>query len=166
MNSILSNDIEFSSYVDHFLEDDSISEEERNQLITAKIENEMQSVIKIEGMRWAIKKYEKDLELIDEEIEFQKSRKKAAENKIKFITDTIFYYMKSKGLKEIDTGLRVIKIVGCKKSVNIINEAKVPAEFIKIIPEHVEYDRNKMYPVLNNGDTDWGELVGGETLKY
>ena len=117
---------------------------------------------KIESCCKVIKELEADADKLKKEIDRLIAKKKVAENGVTRIKESIVAFLKATGKTKDQTELFKVSI-STSKSVEIIDESKIPAEYIK--PAKVEFDKAAMRKVLMaDGQIDGATLKEKEGL--
>ncbi len=117
---------------------------------------------KIESCCQVIKELEADADKFDKEIKRMNAKKKVAENGVTRIKKSIVAFLKATGKTKEQTELFKVSI-STSKSVEIVDESKIPAEYIK--PAKVEFDKAAMRKILMaEGKIDGATLKEKEGL--
>lgn len=117
---------------------------------------------KIESCCKVIKELEADADKLKKEIDRLNAKKKVAENGVTRIKESIVAFLKATGKTKEQTELFKVSI-STSKSVEIIDESKIPAEYIK--PAKVEFDKAAMRKILMaDGQIDGATLKEKEGL--
>ena len=117
---------------------------------------------KLESCCKVIKELEADADKLKKEIDRLSTKKKTAENGVQRIKDNMLSFLNAKGSKKEETELFKVS-VSVSKSVEIVDESKIPAEYIK--PAKVEFDKAAMRKVLMaNGQIDGATLKEKESV--
>jgi len=151
MNKILWNDIEFESYVNFIIEDEQTTDEEKNMLLKAKVENELTSNEKIDKMSWWIIARESRIDTLKDKKKQLDQWIKSEENKTDYIKKSIIQYMELKDIKQIETDSYKISLRNNPPSVEITDESYVPDIYKKTTVEIV-MDKQAIKEKLINGE--------------
>lgn len=98
---------------------------------------------------------EAEAEAIDTEIKRLSGRKKSLQDKACSITDYLRHHMAATGLKKIDTGLFTISLVPGRPMVEIISDAALPDQYIKV-------ERKPIKAEILKALKDGAEIPGAE----
>lgn len=111
---------------------------------------------KLESCCQVIKELEADADKFDKEIKRMTAKKKTAQNGIDRIKDNMLNFLNAIGSdKEETEHFKVSKRTS--QSVEIVDESKIPAEFIK--PAKVEFSKTEIGKVLKAGGTVEGATI-------
>ncbi|MGN0251993.1 MAG: siphovirus Gp157 family protein [Oliverpabstia sp.] len=128
------------------------------ELIDGEIEDKADNYAKV------IKNLEGESKTIEEEIERLNRKKKGIDNSIDSIKKNLERCMNVTGKRKFKTTLFSFGIQKNTPSVNVKDESKVPAQFWK--KQDPKLDRTSLKEFLKkNGNTDYAELVQGESLR-
>lgn len=119
---------------------------------------------KAEGYAKVIRSIEGDVDLLDSEIKRLQGKKKTLENNIDAMKRSLEQAMIITGKKKFKTALFGFNIQPNPKSLNILDESKVPPIFY--IPQAPKLDRKAALDYIKvHGSTEWGEAVQTETIR-
>ena len=128
------------------------------ELIDGEIEDKADNYAKV------IKNLEGESKTIEEEIERLNRKKKGIDNSIDSIKKNLERCMIVTGKRKFKTTLFSFGIQKNAPSVNVKDESKVPAQFWK--KQDPKLDRTSLKEFLKeNGNTEYAELVQGESLR-
>lgn len=128
------------------------------ELIDGEIEDKADNYAKV------IKNLEGESKTIEEEIERLGRKKKGIDNSIDSIKKNLERCMIVTGKRKFKTTFFSFGIQKNTPSVNVKDESKVPAQFWK--KQDPKLDRTSLKEFLKkNGNTDYAELVQGESLR-
>lgn len=138
---------------------------EEEILVGALTEVEGELGDKLSNITKLIKEMNTDILGIDTEIERLTSRKKRTKNSIERLEEYMFNCMKVAGLKKTSDGLNTWSIAKKPKSVKILNEDKIPEEFM-VHKVTTSVNKKALKAALENGEVIEGaEISQGETLR-
>lgn len=129
MNIVLQNDLDNTKFFNELLEDETLTDEQRNELIKAKVESELQAVPKVEAMGYYVFMADGELALLKERIKQLEWRAIRRKQSIEYIKNTITLYMKEKGIDKIEGTTFSFKLSKCPASVEITNESILPDKY-------------------------------------
>lgn len=135
------------------------------EMISATLEGvEMEIEQKADGYAKVIKALDGDAKAIAEEISRLTAKKRTIENNIESMKRSLEQAMIITGKKKFKTLLFGFNIQANPKSLNVIDDTKIPPEFM--IPQPAKLDRKAALDYIKlNGDQEWGEAVQTESLR-
>lgn len=118
---------------------------------------------KIENITYVIKNNEGDIDALAKEIKRLTDKRKALENKNKYLKDYMFDSMKIIGKDKVKAGTFDLRIQKNPRSVNIINADLINEEYFRV---KTEIDKSKIKKALEEGLVIEGaELIQTEGLR-
>lgn len=141
--------------------------EESGGELTPEIEealtlNQQNFAIKSEGYIESIARYEALSEAAAERIKQLQGYKRTADNIRTRLKERLAYGMQMMGYPSIDVGLHKVSL-RTTTSVNITDEARIPAEFIKV---ETKVDKKRIGDAIKSGELVTGaELITKQTIQ-
>ncbi|MFO3716092.1 siphovirus Gp157 family protein [Anaerococcus cruorum] len=118
---------------------------------------------KIENITYVIKNNEGDIDALAKEIKRLTDKRKALENKNKYLKDYMFDSMKIIGKDKVKAGTFDLRIQKNPRSVNIIDADLINEEYFRV---KTEIDKSKIKKALEEGlIIEGAELVQTEGLR-
>ncbi len=134
--------------------------EDTLQSIEGAIEEKATNIVKF------IRSMEFDVDAIKTEEKRLADRRRAVENRIQGIKDYIKAQMEKAGLDKIKTPILTIALQNNPPAVNIIEQDKIPASYITIVPEQYIPNKKAICDALKAGQSVPGcELTQGKSLR-
>lgn len=118
---------------------------------------------KVENIVYYIKDFESDAEALRTEEKRLAEKRRALDNKAKYLKEYIFNSMKVVGKDKVKAGTYDLRIQKNPKSVRILNESELLDEYFKY---KKEIDKTKIKEAIEEGiEVAGAELVQGEGLR-
>ena len=114
---------------------------------------------KLESYIHVQRQLEAEIVAFDAEIKRMQERKQSLENNVKRLKQACVGYMQATGQKKATAGLFSLSLRE-NKSCEIIDAAKIPAEYLRQIPATAEPDKKAMLAALKDG-----KQIDGVNLK-
>ena len=107
-----------------------------------------------------------DADIIKAEEQRLAARRKAIENRQKWLKDYLQYNMEAVGIDKFKTPTHTIALQNNPPALNIYDEGKIPASYMTIIPERWEVDKQAVKEDLKAGaEVPGAELTRGKSLR-
>lgn len=164
MNLVLQNDLENEKFFSELLADETLTEEQRNELVMARLDSLNSAVAKVENMALYISKVEADTEFLKARKKELDARIKAMENGTEWIRNSIINWMKLRGLNEVKGTTYSFKLAKCPASVDIVNESDVPEEFKRTTIETV-IEKTKIKEAFKAGNSVPGAVLIEDKMR-
>lgn len=103
---------------------------------------------------------------IDNEIKRLKDRKDHMKNSVANMKDYLKYNFQRLGVKKVSGSILDLRLQKNPPSVNILDETKIPIDFMKIIPEERKPDKKAILDAYKNGQLiDGIEIIQDESIR-
>ena len=106
-----------------------------------------------------------DASIIKAEEQRLAQRRKAIENKQKWLKDYLKSQMEYAGIDRFKTPTHTIALQNNPPALHITDEKKIPAEYQVLVPERWEIDKKAVKDALKDGEVPGAELVVGRSLR-
>lgn len=150
--SVVMNDV-YEMVLDEEVDLDAL--ENALQAIEAELE------VKVEGGIKLIRSLTAFADAVRAEKAFHEKRLKVIENRLKRIKEYYKQNLELVGKTKVTTAVGTMAVQASPVSVSIVNEAMIPAEYLVVVPEHYEIDRDKVKQSLKDGR----EVPGAVLMK-
>lgn len=118
---------------------------------------------KVESYCQIIKQFQNDVEMYKSEIDRVTAKKRAAENAIDRMKNALLNFMKQSGQKKVSAGTFIVSTAN-SQSVNIIDESKLPKEYL--IEQPPKVDKAGIKKAISGGAViDGAEIVVNEGVR-
>lgn len=158
MNIILQNDLDNGKFFDSLIDDPELSDEQRQVLIQAKVDSEMQTIPKLEAMAYYINHEESDIDFIKNRIKELQQKVKAKENSISWIRNSIKTYMEIKNISQIDGETYKFKLGKPIPSVEIVSPDLIPDKY-KRTTITTDYPKIAIKEAIESGEEIEGAIL-------
>lgn len=140
------------------------TDQESLKMALSVIETEIQA--KAQNVAHIIRQMDADAEAIKAEEKRLADRKRAIENRIRWLKDYLKDQMEMTNTDKIKTATMTISIQNNPPSVSIVDDKAIPAKFLTIIPEQYVPDKKAISAAIKGGeDVPGAELVQGKSLR-
>jgi hypothetical protein len=136
------------------LELDELTPELENELVINQEELQHKAI----NYGYVIKSFESEIDAIDEEIKRLAALKKAKSNVIDKMKEAVLYAMNIYGIEKVASPTLSLSIRNNPESVEIINEAQIPAEYLKE-KTTVSIDKVAIKKSIQAGETVQGAIL-------
>lgn len=121
---------------------------------------------KLDGLAYVIESDNKEIEWLKNKIQSLQKELKARKNHETGLKEYLVYSMEDAGLKKLQTENHLLKTRKQAPSVNVVDESKVPAQYI-VHAETTRIDKKKLRDVLKENKVPGVELQqkNGVTIK-
>lgn len=140
------------------------TDQESLKMALSVIETEIQA--KAQNVAHIIRQMDADAEAIKAEEKRLADRKRAIENRIRWLKDYLKDQMEMTNTDKIKTATMTISIQNNPPSVSIVDDKAIPAKFLTIIPEQYVPDKKAISAAIKGGeDVPGAELTQGKSLR-
>lgn len=150
--SVVMNDV-YEMVLDEEVDLDAL--ENALQAIEAELE------VKVEGGIKLIRSLTAFADAVRAEKAFHEKRLKVIENRLKRIKEYYKQNLELVGKTKVTTAVGTMAVQTNPASLSIVNESLIPAEYLIVVPEHYEIDRDKVKQSLKDGR----EVPGAVLMK-
>lgn len=149
--------------IQNLLDTEGADQESLNMAL-AEIGTEIES--KAQNIAYIIRGMESDTVAIKEEEKRLADRRKAIENRIKWLKDNIKEHMQLTNIDKIKTATVTIALQNNPPAVNITDQEQIPAKYLTVIPEQYVADKKAIASAIKAGEGVPGaELTQGQSLR-
>lgn len=112
---------------------------------------------KFDGLAYVIESDQKEIEWLKDKIQKLQKELKARKNHEANLKDYMIYALEDAGVKQLQTGNHLLKTRKGQPSVNVVDESKVPAQYI-VHTESMRVDKKTLRDVLKQNEVPGVEL--------
>lgn len=149
--------------IQHLLDTEG-TDQEALSIALSEIKTEIQA--KVQNLAYIVRQMDVDTETIKAEEKRLVDRRRALENKTRWLKEYLKDELEKVGIDKVKTATMTITIQNNPPSVQIVNAKEIPAKFLTVIPEQYAPDKKAIATAIKDGEDVPGvELTQDKSLR-